>query len=314
MVLAWQMSRLNQALGKDSEERVKGMAEAMKKTAEEHFKNYDKQTDMAITKGLLKMYWDNVPAAQQPEEMLDLKEKYGDLVGEYVTKLYEESMFDDKEELMAFLDEPNAEDLQEDPAFEAVSAWVNHYTENIAPERHQAQTKIDKGMRLFVEGLRKANPDTKYYPNANSTLRLTYGQVLPYKAKDAVMYDYVTTGEGILEKEIPNDEEFHVPAKLKDLLEDEEYGRYADGQGRMITCFLTNNDITGGNSGSPVINGNGELIGLAFDGNWEAMSGDIAFEPELQRCINVDIRYVMFIIDKYAGAGHLVEEMKLVKK
>jgi hypothetical protein len=157
------------------------------------------------------------------------------------------------------------------------------------------------------------NPDKKYYPNANSTMRLSYGNVLPYSPKDGVKYEFTTTADGILQKEIPNDDEFHVPAKLKKLLVDKDYGQYANKEGKLVTCFITNNDITGGNSGSPVINAKGELIGLAFDGNWEAMSGDIAFEPALQRCINVDIRYVLFIIDKYAGAKHLIEEMKIIK-
>ena len=169
----------------------------------------------------------------------------------------------------------------------------------------------NKANRLFIAGLREMNPNKVYYPNANSTMRLTYGQVEDYFPADAVHYDYVTTLDGVMAKEDPNNEEFIVPAKLKELWQKKDYGRYADKNGRLITCFLTNNDITGGNSGSPVINGDGELLGLAFDGNWEAMSGDIAFEPELQRTISVDIRYVLFIIDKYAGATHLVNEMTL---
>jgi hypothetical protein len=156
------------------------------------------------------------------------------------------------------------------------------------------------------------NPDKKYYPDANFTMRLTYGQVLDYYPADAVHFDYYTTLKGVMEKEDPDNWEFVVPEKLKELYATKDYGRYGQN-GEMVVGFITNNDITGGNSGSPVMNGKGELIGLAFDGNWEAMSGDIAFEPELQRTICVDIRYVLFIIDKFAGATNIIDELTINK-
>ena len=177
----------------------------------------------------------------------------------------------------------------------------------------EKQELLDKGNRLFVAGLMEMQPDKKFYPDANSTLRLTYGQVLDYEPRDGVIYNYYTTSDGYLEKEIPGDDEFHVPERMKELLLAKNFDRYANNEGELVTCFITNNDITGGNSGSPVMNGNGELIGVAFDGNWEAMSGDIAFEPELQRCINVDIRFVLWVIDIYAGATHLIDEMEIVE-
>ena len=151
------------------------------------------------------------------------------------------------------------------------------------------------------------------YPDANSTMRMTYGQVLDYSPRDAVKYDIVTTLTGVMEKEDPNNWEFVVPQKLKDLYAAKDFGQYAMKDGQMPVCFISNNDITGGNSGSPVLNGKGELIGTAFDGNWEAMSGDIIFEPNLQRCINVDIRYTLFIIEKYGNAKHLINEMTIAK-
>jgi len=175
-----------------------------------------------------------------------------------------------------------------------------------------ADNKISQGRKLWMAGLMEMEPGKNFYPDANSTLRLTYGTVGDYKPRDAVHYSFFTTLEGVMEKEDPNNWEFVVSEKLKKLYKEKDYGRYAEN-GVMNVCFTSNNDITGGNSGSPVINGKGELIGIAFDGNWEAMSGDIAFEKNLQKCINVDIRYVLFIIDKYAGATHLVNEMTLVE-
>ena len=151
------------------------------------------------------------------------------------------------------------------------------------------------------------------YPDANSTMRLTYGTVKSYSPQDALTYRYYSTIYGVIEKEDPDNYEFRVPKKLKELYVARDYGPYAMADGNLPVCFLTNNDITGGTSGSPVLNADGHLIGLAFDGNWESMSGDVIFEPELQRCICVDIRYVLFLMDKFGGAGYLLKEMNIVK-
>jgi len=167
---------------------------------------------------------------------------------------------------------------------------------------------------LFTDGLRKAMPEKVFAPDANSTLRMTWGVVGSYDPQDAVHFNYITSIEGVMQKEDPSNSEFIVPDRLKELYQAKDYGQYADENGELIVNFISNNDITGGNSGSPVINGDGALIGTAFDGNWEAMSGDIFFEDQLQRTISVDIRYTLFIIDKYAGATHLIDEMTLVKK
>ncbi|RMG82788.1 MAG: serine protease, partial [Bacteroidetes bacterium] len=212
-----------------------------------------------------------------------------------------------------FLDNPDAKTLKKDAAFNLFNSFFSNYMQVVRPNYSAAEAKIEKGMRLFTRGLREMQTAKKFYPDANSTLRLTYGTVQDYYPKDAVYYNYYTTIEGIMEKEDPSNPEFVVPEKLKELYKKKDYGQYAEKDGTLRVCFLTNTDITGGNSGSPVINSKGELIGCAFDGNWEAMSGDIAFEPELQRTIAVDIRYVLFIIDKFAGAKHLIDEMKLVK-
>ena len=172
--------------------------------------------------------------------------------------------------------------------------------------------KIAEGSRLYLKGRIEMHPEKNFYPDANSTMRMTYGTVGDYSPRDAVKYLHFTTLKGVMEKEDPDNFEFIVPEKLKEIYTTHDFGRYGE-DGVLKLCFTTNNDITGGNSGSPVVNGKGELIGIAFDGNWESMSGDIAFEPVLQKCINVDIRYVLFVIDKFAGAGHLVDEMTLVE-
>ncbi|MCK5338441.1 MAG: S46 family peptidase, partial [Bacteroidales bacterium] len=182
----------------------------------------------------------------------------------------------------------------------------------ISEKMSEANDYLSRGNRLFVAGLREMDGDKVFYPDANFTMRLTYGSVQDYFPGDAVRYEYFTTLDGVMEKEDPDNWEFVVPDKLKELWENKDYGIYGEGE-MMPVCFLTDHDITGGNSGSPVINGDGALIGLAFDGNWEAMSGDIAFEPALQRTINVDIRYVLFIIDKYAGAQNIIDELTIVK-
>ena len=166
--------------------------------------------------------------------------------------------------------------------------------------------------RLLIKALREMYPDGDFYSDANFTMRMTYGTVNSYIAADAVTYDYYTTLEGVIAKMDNTNPEFVVPDKLVSLYESKDYGNYANEDGQLPVCFISNNDITGGNSGSPVLNGHGHLVGYAFDGNWEAMSGDIAFEPELQNCISVDARYILFIIDKFAGATHIIDELTLV--
>lgn len=211
-----------------------------------------------------------------------------------------------------FLDNPKASTLRNDPGFAYVKDVITLYISNmgVTGANDQAEEAL---MSDYMDGIRKFKSDKFFYPDANSTLRFTYGSVMPYRPRDAVFYDYTTTHKGILEKEIPGDLEFDVPKRLHDMLVAKDFGPYADKNGSLVTCFLTNTDITGGNSGSPVINGNGELIGIAFDGNWESMVGDLSFQPTVQRTISVDIRYVLWFIDKYAGASNLISELKIVR-
>ena len=228
----------------------------------------------------------------------------------YVDNLFKKTIFTSEEKLRA---KPiTAKMLAADPAvqlYKAASAAIAPLNATVR-EHSQPLAEASKAYAAALLEWKKGEPS---YPDANSTCRLTYGTVKSYEPKDGVLYKYYTTLKGVMEKEDPDNYEFRVPAKLKEIYEKKDYGQYANKDGEMVTCFLTNLDITGGNSGSPVMDADGNLIGLAFDGNWEAMSGDVLFDPDLQRCICVDIRYVLLMLDKYAGAGYLLNEMNLVK-
>nr|NQU91014.1 S46 family peptidase [Bacteroidota bacterium] len=285
--------------------------EALHERAENYFKNYYEPVDKELLGAMLEMFYKNVPIDQQPAYLAELEKKYKGNFVAYADMLFKKSIFTSEEKVDAFLNKPSAKKIAKDPAMKLVMAFVETFPP-IQAALQEAYAKTGKGERLYIAGLRLMEPDKKFYPDANSTMRFTYGQVLDYYPADAMHYDYVTHLYGVMEKEDPSNWEFVVPEKLKELYKEKDYGMYGE-DGKMVVCFLTNNDITGGNSGSPVLNGWGELIGLAFDGNWEAMSGDIAFEPELQRTICVDIRYVLFIIDKYAGAQNIIDELTIVK-
>ncbi len=283
-----------------------------KASLEETWKDYDWNTDRRLMAEMVKQYIDATPASQQPAKVVELiNKKFKGNYQAFADEAYAKSVLVDKARLEAFLAKPSAKKLEKDLVFIVYKEFADNLMKNIQPKTRPLMADLERGNRLFVAGLMEMQQDRKFYPNANATMRVTYGRVLDYKARDAVQYNYFTTIDGIMEKEDPTNEEFIVPAKLKELWKKKDFGPYADN-GVLKVGFLTDNDITGGNSGSPVINGRGELIGLAFDGNWEAMSGNIAFEPELQRTICNDIRYVLFVMDKYAGAKHLVDEMTLV--
>lgn len=232
----------------------------------------------------------------------------------YLDTAFRSSIFGSKDKLKAFLAKPDANVLKEDTLYLLSNNLLDRYRFKTEEEK-KWDNDFAKAYRLMVQGMRLQNPDKKYYPDANSTLRLTYGKVnsLPKDMRNDAEENYYTTLKGTVAKYQPGDAEFDMPKKLIDLYEKKDFGQYADKDGYLPVNFLTDNDITGGNSGSPVLNGNGELIGLAFDGNIEAMAGDVIFDDELQRCINVDIRYVLFLIDKLAGATHIINELTLVK-
>jgi hypothetical protein len=312
--MGWRSNTLYQNLlsEKANEESIAKQSTALRATAVEHFKDYNLATDKKAFIPILEIYYKDIPAKYHPEAFKMVTKKFKGDFSKYADYVYKRSMMADSTKLFAFLENPSAKALEKDPGFQLSKSVRNLYFNVLRGEFASFSDDLTKGNRLFLNGLMKMQEERKFYPDANSTMRLTYGNVRDYKARDAVQYDYYTTLAGVMEKEDPTNFEFIVPEKLKTLYENKDYGDYAEN-GELIVNFLTTNDITGGNSGSPVINGKGELIGCAFDGNWEALSGDVAFEQNLQRTIICDIRYILFIVDKFAGASHLIDEMTLVK-
>jgi hypothetical protein len=297
-----------------NQEEINKLAASIKEGLAEHFKDFDLATDKKLFAAMMKMYKKDIVEDQQPEILtVMLPKKYKGDIDKWTEDVFAKSMFADSTKLKAFLAKPDPKILEKDLCYQAVISFYDNFRVNIQPQTLPLEFELARCNRLYVDGTMQLLKDKKtFYPNANSTLRLTYGKIGAYKPKDATQYDFKTTLDGIMEKEDPTNPEFEVPAKLKEIYQKKNYGRWAEN-GTVPVGFIGNTDITGGNSGSPVINGNGELIGLAFDGNWEAMSGDIAFEPTYQRTISCDIRYVLLMIDKYANAQNLINEMKLVQ-
>ena len=271
--------------------------------------DYSVGTDRKVAKALMKHYRD----IAKPENYLKgLSEDFATMdIDTFVDGIFDNSAFTSAETLKAAIEEKGI-DIFNDPA---VTVGMSIYTECLQTQMLtlESEEALAKARQVYTAGLLEWKDGEPSYPDANFTMRYTYGTVGGYSPKDAVVYKHYTTLDGVMEKEDPDNWEFVVPEKLKELWKNKDYGQYGTEDGKMVTCFLSNNDITGGNSGSPIMNARGELIGLAFDGNWESMSSDVMFEPDLQRCINVDIRYVLFIVDKFGGAEWLIDEMKIVK-
>ncbi|UOG75879.1 S46 family peptidase [Hymenobacter tibetensis] len=293
-------------------EAIQKAVDGLKEPVAEYFKDYSAPTDKKVFVALMSLYGKDVPQGQLPDVFETVQKQYGNSWSKYADYVYTNSFLTSEAKVNAFLANPTLVKLEADPGFKTFNSVYTNYTQNILPKTQALQGGLTRANRLYVAALREKNNEKVYSPDANSTIRLSYGSVRPYKGRDAVRYDYKTTAQGILEKEDPTNEEFVVPKKELELLKQKDYGRFADKDGNLPVAFITDNDITGGNSGSPVINGRGELIGLAFDGNWEAMTGDLAYDPELKRCINADIRYVLWCIEKLGGARHIVDEMTIV--
>jgi len=277
------------------------------------YKDYNPPTDRKTMKLMLKLYRADVPAKFHPDFYVNIVDKKfkGD-IDKFVDDMFTRSVFSDQAKLNTFLDKPVLKTLENDPVYLTATS-INKVSGDVANNISKYDADLTLGRRLWQAALMEMAPEKIQYPDANSTMRLTYGSVLDYDPRDGVTYKYYTSLNGVVEKYKPGDYEFDAPQRQIDLFNKKEFGKYASPKGYMPVCFLTNNDITGGNSGSPVLNGDGHLIGLAFDGNWEAISGDYAFEPDLQRTIVVDIRYVLWVMDIYAGAKHLVDEMTVMQ-
>ncbi len=277
------------------------------------YKDYYPEVDKHAFAALLEAYRNAVTADALPEIYKTIDKNFKGNYKNFTEDLFKKSSFTSKEKLAAALKNKKLK-LENDPAilfYKSVNAKMDQLR---TKEYNEAISKIGENNSLYVAGLKEwaADKNQALYPDANFTMRLTYGQILGYQPADGVEYKFYTTTKGILEKEDAENPEFVVPEKLKELIQKGDFGRYIDkNTGKLHVAFISNNDITGGNSGSPVFNAKGEVIGLAFDGNWEAMSGDIIFEPNLQRCINVDIRYVLFVMEKFGGADRLIKELTI---
>lgn len=299
------------------EEKNDSLLQASKKQLEEaydgiHNKDYDHEVDRAVAKAILPALAKALNADELPDFYNTIRNEFKGDYDAYVDNLYDNSILSNRSNLDKFLKKPTVKAIERDPAT-AYSRSKNLKIQELGKAHGEQNNGLDLLHKAYIRGLGEMKQPMPSYPDANFTIRLTYGNVKAYSPKDAVYYNYYTTTDGILEKENPENREFMVPAKLKELIQKKDFGRYAMKDGTMPVCFLTTNDITGGNSGSPVINAEGHLIGTAFDGNWESLSGDINFDNNLQRCINLDIRYVLFILEKLGNCEHLIKEMNIIE-
>ena len=307
---AWRFSKFESI--QDEEEKQK-LVEKLKKSAKSFFKDYNSPTDQKLFAVLYKLYNDSVNPEYYTEINRLVNKKYKSDYKKYAQKLYAKSIFTDENRMMKFLDNFNLKKLQKDPIYKSTLELVNIYRSKVAPQSYKINLELKKLDKLYMQAIMKFEKNKVLYPDANLTMRVTYGNIKTYEPRDGVIYKYYTTLSGVIAKDNPDIYDYKVPAKLKELYKEKNYGKYADKDGSMHVCFLASNHTTGGNSGSPVINADGELIGVNFDRNWEGTMSDIMYDPDQCRNISLDIRYALFIIDKFAGATHLIKEMKLVK-
>ena len=306
---------LRNAIEANDKKAIKEETENLKEAYKKFYnKDYNPEVDRKVSKQLIALYAKLIPAEQRISIFKQINENFGGNTDAFVDACFNKSIFRSQAALDAFLQDPDIKTLREDLMVQYSKSVKDGY--NATSNAMKAETDAyNLAHKTWVAGMLelKAKNGTPVYPDANSTLRLTYGKIGSYEPADGMEYLYYTTLKGVMEKEDPDNPEFVVPAKLKELYEKKDFGPYAMPDGRMPICFATGTDNTGGNSGSPVFNSKGELIGTGFDRNYEGLTGDIAYNPQLQRAACVDIRYTLFIIDKFAGAGHLIDEMTIIK-
>ena len=302
---------------------IKASVEAATVARKTYLENADRPSDEKIIAAVCRLFYNDIDKNQHPIGFYEaMKATYGDLKEEatyakWAKDLFDKTMILNDSKWSAFVANPDANVLQSDPAFIYAAGFVKNYNSKYAPVYTAFINKNAELGRSYLKGVKEMNPAAalKMYPDANLSMRVSYGNVKSYKPRDGVVYDYICTGKGILEKYVAGDYEFDLPAKQIELIKNKDYGQYIDkGKNDLVVTFITTNDITGGNSGSPVIDANGNLLGLAFDGNYEALSHKIAFDKDLNRTICVDIRYVLWCIDKLGGATNLIKELKLVRQ
>lgn len=289
--------------------------EKLKSGTKKFFKDYNADTDKKICAALLKMYSTDISKAQQADIFNEIEKKYNGDFEKYAADIYGKSILVSESKMDKAISGigKDYKKIQKDPIFKLMLSCYKKFWNDVRPQYNKLEAEIAKLDRSYMKGMRELIPNKKYYPDANSTLRVAYGKVGGYFPRDAVYYDYYTTLDGLMAKENPLVEEFVVSPKLKELYQKKDYGQYADKNKELRIAFCASNHTTGGNSGSPVLNGEGQLIGTNFDRNWEGTMSDIMYNPDQVRNIVLDIHYTLFVIDKYAGAGYLLNEMTIVK-
>ncbi len=308
-------SRLEKMQKEGKTDEIEAYKKRLQASVKRTYKDYYQPLDKEIFAKMMSMYADNMDFNFMPVELKNANTKFKGNFTKYTNYVYSKSIFTNKEKLLAFLnsfDEKSLKKLKKDPLYKLYDDFINMYVEVLQPKISEQNMKMKRMNRLWMQAIMQFEKDKVLYPDANFTLRVAYGKVDTYYPRDGVEYLHYTTLKGIIEKDNPDIYDYRVPEKLKELYKSKDFGQYGEN-GRMHVCFTASNHTTGGNSGSPVLNAEGQLIGVNFDRNWEGTMSDIMYDPDMCRNISLDIRYALFLIDKYAGAGYLIDEMTIVK-